>query len=102
MRCSKQDDGAEKRDLDGGLVEADATENSIFEVLRAKWVIDGAEKTSSGGSAGKESEVNLEIEYKFSNPLYAALSEAVMPKVVGRVIEAFEKRAEEVLGKPDR
>ncbi|KAK6529095.1 hypothetical protein TWF694_004313 [Orbilia ellipsospora] len=100
----------------GGMVEADATENSIFKVLRATWVINAATTTtptittgqSSGGSGNavegedRESKVDLEIEYQFANPIYAALSEAVMPTVAGKIIEAFEERAEKVLGRPGR
>ncbi|KAF3937635.1 hypothetical protein ABW19_dt0207992 [Dactylella cylindrospora] len=99
LSCSRDIGG---KQLQGGVVEADATENGIFEVLRARWVIDGM--TGSGGMKGgrEESKVDLEIEYKFSNPLYAALSEAVMPTVAGKIIEAFEARAELVLGKEER
>ncbi|KAK6334056.1 hypothetical protein TWF696_002558 [Orbilia brochopaga] len=88
------------RDVAGGVVEADATQNSMFEVLRARWVIDGEGKGAVGGGEGRASKVDLEIDYKFANPLYAALSEAVMPSVAGKIVEAFEARAEQVLGKP--
>ncbi|KAK6529755.1 hypothetical protein TWF281_008916 [Arthrobotrys megalospora] len=80
----------------GGMVEADATENGIFEVLKATWVINDKDEKGKGGESSK---VDLEIEYKFANPLYAVMSEAVMPAVAGKIIEAFEGRVEEVLGK---
>ncbi|KAF3915811.1 hypothetical protein ABW21_db0204474 [Orbilia brochopaga] len=89
--------GSSGRDVAGGIVEADATQNSMFEVLRARWVIDAEGKGSPDAGASK---VDLEIDYKFANPLYAALSEAVMPSVAGKIVEAFEERAEQVLGKP--
>ena len=43
-------------------------------------------------------EVDLHIEVRFASPLYAALSQAAAPKVAGLLVEAFEKRAREVLG----
>ncbi|EWC46286.1 hypothetical protein DRE_04457 [Drechslerella stenobrocha 248] len=112
LSCGRSDARHGSRELMGGVVEADATENGIFEVLRARWVIDAARGHRTGGAGGsndatvqdggQESKVDLEIEYKFANPLYAALSEAVMPTVAGKIMEAFEARAETVLGKPGR
>lgn len=43
-------------------------------------------------------EVNLIIEVRFASAVYSALSQAAAPKVAGMIIEAFEKRAGEVLG----
>ncbi|KAK6354299.1 hypothetical protein TWF730_008710 [Orbilia blumenaviensis] len=88
---------------EGGLVEADATQNGIFEVLKATWVINNHDNKGSSSETRRdgdgESKVDLEIEYKFANPLYAVMSEAVMPTVAGKIIEAFEGRVEKVLGK---
>jgi len=42
--------------------------------------------------AKHHTEVNLFIEYKFSNPMYAAMSAAATPKVAEYMMEAFEKR----------
>ncbi|KAG5979858.1 hypothetical protein E4U55_004692 [Claviceps digitariae] len=44
-------------------------------------------------------EVHLTIKYQFVNPLYAAVSAAVSDKMAGLMIEAFEKRALEQLGR---
>lgn len=78
----------------------------LFEVLVAKWRVMDDGSASGGrlhsGHGGKESDrsdVTLRIDYQFSNPLYGALSSAVIPKVAEVLIEAFEKRAAEVLGK---
>ena len=49
-------------------------------------------------SAEPRTEVNLVVEFKFASPVYAALSQAVAPKITGIMIEAFEKRAQELLG----
>lgn len=40
----------------------------------------------------------LHIEFQFRNPVYAALSGAVAPKIAGVMVAAFERRAKEVLG----
>ena len=38
------------------------------------------------------------IEVRFANAMYAALSKAAAPKVAGIMIDAFEKRARDLLG----
>ncbi|KAF2435188.1 hypothetical protein EJ08DRAFT_646073 [Tothia fuscella] len=43
-------------------------------------------------------EVTLNIEFQFSNPVYSAMSGAVADRVAGVMIEAFEKRVGDVLG----
>ena len=59
-------------------------------------------KSPQEGSASEPSkpqtEVNLKIEVKFANAVYAALSKAAAPKVAGIMVQAFEERAREVLG----
>lgn len=71
---------------------------------------EGGEKARNAAEAnpgkGEESpeaeprtEVDLYIEVKFASTLYAALSQAAAPKVAGMLVEAFERRAEEVLGR---
>lgn len=60
-------------------------------------------KTPQEGSASLPSsprtEVNLTIEVQFASAVYSALSQAAAPKIAGMMIEAFEKRAGEILGK---
>ena len=53
----------------------------------------------TGEAAG--SVVDLKIDFGFSSPLYAALTQAVVPKVATVMIDAFEKRAKELLEKKD-
>lgn len=48
----------------------------------------------------EKTEVNLTIEFQFSNPFYAALSSAAAPKVADKMIEAFEKRVRAVAEGP--
>jgi len=45
----------------------------------------------------EKTEVNLDIEFQFANPVYAALSSAAAPKVAEKMIEAFEKRVKAVV-----
>jgi coenzyme Q-binding protein COQ10 len=72
-------------------VEADASQNPLFQKLRARWEISPAEEKHQG------SDVKLHVEFKFTNPLYSAVSGAFAPKVAGVMVEAFEKRAKDVL-----
>ncbi|KAG0643621.1 polyketide cyclase/dehydrase and lipid transporter [Tuber brumale] len=76
---------------EAGTVEANGDRNGIFERLVTRWVVKGGE--GEGGSV-----VSLFLEFGFRNPIYAAVSAAVAPKVAGVMIEAFERRAGEVLG----
>lgn len=43
----------------------------------------------------------LHIEFQFRNPVYAALSGAIAPKIVGIMVAAFERRAKDVLGEEE-
>ena len=43
----------------------------------------------------------LTIEVRFASAVYSALSQAAAPKVAGMMVEAFERRAREVLGEGD-
>ncbi|KAI9757858.1 MAG: hypothetical protein M4579_003294 [Chaenotheca gracillima] len=52
---------------------------------------------STKHASREQSEVGLEIEFQFVNPVYGGLSKAVAPKLAGVMIEAFEKRARGVL-----
>lgn len=50
----------------------------------------------------QKTEVNLAIELQFTNPVYAALSQTTVPKVAEKMIEAFERRLENVVGRTDQ
>lgn len=64
--------------------------NGLLTHLRSKWSVEE-------GEGGKQTRVSLSVEFAFSNPLYAALSGNVAPKVAEFMIRAFEKRVREVL-----
>lgn len=84
--------------------------NSLFKSLTTRWTLRSfpfkplppSGKPPQEGSASLPSrartEVDLTIEVQFANPVYAALSQAAAPKVAGILVEAFEKRAKEILG----
>lgn len=78
--------------------DAPATANSIFQSLSTRWTIRPIHSKDPGIlRARDQTEVSLNIEFQFSNPIYAALSKAVTPKIAGIMIESFEKRARELL-----
>jgi coenzyme Q-binding protein COQ10 len=70
-------------------VEAVASDHPLFKKLVAAWRLSGDKEGAC--------QVHLDIEYQFTNPLYGAVSAAVVPKVAGQVLEAFEKHADAVL-----
>ncbi|KAI9704091.1 MAG: hypothetical protein M1836_006952 [Candelina mexicana] len=109
----------------GGETSKAAAENPVFTSLLTRWSLrtfpykpppsPGASHDPSSDTAGEaqpqasrslknpnesteQTEVSLVIEYQFASPMYAALSKAFAPKVAGLMIEAFEKRAFDVLG----
>lgn len=75
------------------IVRADASRNELFQTLKTRWEI---RQRDEGGS-----DVALHIEFQFRNPVYAALSGAVAPKIVGVMVAAFERRAKDVLGEEE-
>lgn len=93
---------------------AGGEDGGLFERLRSTWRV----RASAGGDApaaeaarrhgalrpaeypAAASEVSLEIEFRFRNPLYSAMSSAVADRVASMLIEAFEKRVRSVLGPP--
>ncbi|KAF2854501.1 hypothetical protein T440DRAFT_464657 [Plenodomus tracheiphilus IPT5] len=64
-------------------------ESALLSHLRSKWSIEAMEDN--------QTQVSLAVEFAFANPLYAALSGNVAPKVAEYMIRAFEKRVQEVL-----
>jgi coenzyme Q-binding protein COQ10 len=66
-------------------------ENGLLTHLRSKWTIEPIQN--------EQTQVSLAVEFAFSNPMYAALSGGVAPKVAEFMIKAFEKRVQELLEK---
>ena len=71
-------------------VRADASDNPLFDVLVARWVL----KARGEGVT----DVGLTVEVGFGNPLYRAVAGGVVPKVAEIMVEAFEKKARMALG----
>jgi coenzyme Q-binding protein COQ10 len=83
----------------GGQKERpNARAESVLSHLSTKWTV----KDAIGGRQGEETDVHLAIEFQFANPIYSAMSSAVADRVAGYMIEAFEGRVKEVLGKGKR
>lgn len=72
-----------------------ARRDGMLEHLLTRWTLRPLEK---GRTGEEETEVNLRIEVQFANPIYAALSQAAVPRVAEKMIEAFERRVEGVVG----
>lgn len=92
-----------KTDIPGGAEEEG--KEGLFRSLRARWTLNeaGVEQSALEARTSEprrvSTEVGLEIEVQFASAMYAALSQAVLPKVAGVMIDAFVTRAGEVLGK---
>lgn len=83
--------------------------NEIFTSLSTRWTVKPFHYKPPSGNprtddtvhpARDQTEVSLTIDFQFANPIYAALSKAVTPKVAGITIEAFEVRARKLLDGP--
>ena len=91
-------------------LNAPAHANNTFQTIRTTWTVKPFRyKTLSGQPrtdktehlAREQTEVHLSLDFQFSNPIYAALSKAVAPKIAGVMIEAFEVRARKLLDGPE-
>jgi coenzyme Q-binding protein COQ10 len=87
-------------------LDAPAAANSIFQTITTRWTVKPFHYKPPTGQpqtdkkqflAGDQTEVHLTLDFQFSNPIYAALSKAVAPKVAGIMIQAFEVRARKLL-----
>ncbi|MCJ1478027.1 hypothetical protein MMC13_006702 [Lambiella insularis] len=87
-------------------------QNPIFTSLLTRWSLreypykpppqSGKPQQDSAPTESKpRTEVKLFIEVQFASAMYAALSQAAAGKVAGMMVEAFEKRARDVLGEGD-
>ncbi|KUJ15582.1 uncharacterized protein LY89DRAFT_619616 [Mollisia scopiformis] len=100
-----------KSDLEhhSSTMDAPATANNIFKTISTRWTVKPfhykpptgvpqSDKTQH--PARDQTEVHLTLDFQLANPIYAALSKAVAPKVAGIMIEAFEVRARKILDGP--
>lgn len=80
-------------------VQATASKHPLFDKLVTAWRLTEPAVSGKAGAGDRSCVVNLDIEYKFANPLYAAVSGAVLPKVADEVMRAFEKHARETIAR---
>jgi coenzyme Q-binding protein COQ10 len=89
--------------------DSPAIANSVFQSISTRWKVKPFHYKPPTGQpqtdktehpARDQTEVHLSLDFQFSNPMYAALSKAVAPKVAGIMIEAFEVRARKLLDGP--
>jgi coenzyme Q-binding protein COQ10 len=90
-------------------LDAPAAANNIFQTISTRWTVKpfhykpptiNPQTDKTQHPARDQTEVHLTLDFQFSNPIYAALSKAVAPKVAGIMIEAFEVRARKLLDGP--
>ncbi|PYH42673.1 ubiquinone-binding COQ10-like protein [Aspergillus saccharolyticus JOP 1030-1] len=78
-------------------------EEGIFEYLSTKWELADVTAEMGGSGAGaptqKMTRVHLEIGFEFKNQWHATMMSAVEGQMAGVMIEAFEKRIGEVVGR---
>ncbi len=83
--------------------------NNIFKSINTRWTVRPFHYKPPPGTlqtdkavhpAMEQTEVHLSLEFQFSNPLYAALSKPVTPRVAKIMMEAFEVRARKLLDGP--
>ena len=90
-----------------GLSTTDAARSSSpLKLLRTQWHISAfpfkpqpGEGSESAPETHERSDVSLKIEYQFNNKMYEIMSQAVSGSVAGKMMNAFERRAQELLGK---
>jgi len=83
--------------------------DSPMEYLRTRWTVraypfkpspehkEGQKSEDGSMEATERCDVTLNIQYKFKNPAYDLMSKAVAPKMADTMIEAFEKRVQQLL-----
>ena len=86
--------------------------DSPLAFLKARWSVRSYPHKPGPGGGQKTQEVNLEphsqsremtevrlaIEFRFRNPVYEMLGKTMTSKVADKMVEAFEQRAQKVLG----
>ncbi|KAK7966166.1 Polyketide cyclase/dehydrase and lipid transporter [Apiospora aurea] len=85
----------------GPEIPAAGGRGGVFKSLVTRWTVRPLPNTDTTGASKVDwSVVDLSLRYRFSNPLYAAVSSAVADKLAPVMVEAFVKEAHRVLGNP--
>ncbi|RAK71784.1 ubiquinone-binding COQ10-like protein [Aspergillus fijiensis CBS 313.89] len=94
---AKKDGQAVSSGGGGGGFGFPGAEEGIFEYLSTKWELADVTAEMDGGRS--MTRVHLEIGFEFKNQWHATMMSAVEGQMAGVMIEAFEKRMGEVVGR---
>lgn len=75
---------------DADKVGAKGAATGLMTHLKSRWSIEQLSEQST--------QVTLQLEFAFANPLYATLSAGAAPKVAEMMVKAFEERVGKLLG----
>lgn len=80
-------------DGEGGEVGRRGSEGLLTH-LRNTWTVEEV--------GARQTRIELSLEFRFANPMYAALSQGVAPKVAEAMVRAFEERVRTLLTEDPR
>jgi coenzyme Q-binding protein COQ10 len=98
---TKPGPGTNGKQADGeGILTHLWTRWTVHPLSPEKQINQAGNRPSAAGRLDEmhETEVSLDIEFRFANPVYAAMSSAVAEGVADLMIEAFTRRVEQQLG----
>lgn len=96
--------GAKNRDKGEGEKEEEE-ESELFKSLVTRWTVTPVEEEEAVRGADRSqrrdwTDVRLDIKFLFANPLYGAVSSAVVDKLAPVMVRAFVEQAGRVLKNP--
>jgi coenzyme Q-binding protein COQ10 len=74
---------------DAAIARSEEVQSGLLTHLRSLWRVEARGKDTT--------DVRLELEFAFANPMYTALSAGAAPRVADKMIEAFESRVRSLL-----
>ena len=96
--------GLSREDPASSPYSAFSSSDGIFKSLVTRWTVTDA-TPSSGGDGGDgrfQTDVRLDLKFRFANPLYAAVSSTVADRLAPIMVDAFVKQAARVLAASGR
>lgn len=85
------------------MVKATAGDSPLFKCLTSTWTFRSPEEISSKTLPTRDDDstyVSLQLAFAFASPLHAAVGEYFWKSVSEKMVLAFERRVEDVYGKP--
>lgn len=85
------------------MVKATACDSPLFKYLTSTWTFRSPEEISSKTLPTRDDDstyVSLQLAFAFASPLHAAVGEYFWKSVSEKMVLAFERRVEDVYGKP--